>query len=652
MHCSVSQFGRSIQFQTCRRSTYAVTCVARARSLSLRFSACSGRGSPQYHVHSAMSQFAPMRVVTRVYGLSVWPRALRDNPVCTDNHTVHSVACSMCNACRLAMQWPTHYAMLSGSLCNENAGRHYFGNVEKRVYRSHLSKLLIPFAFIQIDMERWWVRATIALSCIGFLIVLVFLSKFPGALHRPSLSSSEMSYLLRSPVPLFLSAVSIITLTCACALSSSQLSYLLRSPVPLILFFFLDLAFLRCLIHCAHRCLPCYTGWLTRCIAGTGGMPLALTANDYDPAAIARASGKGATLSSDVATAKGHALTAPPTAVPNTSEPTTDGPTTDEPPTAEPTSANETSTDVPIVGRTIFWLTSVVYRFHGSSALQTLVRSSPAAATPCSMKYKLEPVWQCEPNKVLIDNRTLRISTDLWTMSDWKRTSRVTSLKKQGVLRQYKSLPLGARIEFLANYWGNISHKDVVFCKFCQLEQYYNTRIPIPTSWQAAGVTSVKPVFFIQWLPLCMSMLSSHGLRKMKSKKQADALVLEELKRLEDKKLFIEKLERDSVGFLVVGYDLMLWRTQAMADRAVKWLPELQTLDPFYTAPESSSKGHTSIVEYGKRYSPRGSCGYDLARRSCDFEWLKQHTRASLDASIIQRFQEISNFLISLEQRN
>ena len=217
---------------------------------------------------------------------------------------------------------------------------------------------------------------------------------------------------------------------------------------------------------------------------------------------------------------------------------------------------------------------------------------------------------------------------------------------------------MSARIEFLANYWGNISDTDVFFCKFCQLflppfsKEYHNTRIPIPTSWQAAGVTSVKPVFFIQWRPLCMSMLSSHGLRRMKSKKQADALVLNELKILEDKKLFIEKLERNSVGFLVVGYDSMLWRTQAMADRAVKWLPELQTLDPFYTAPESSSKGHTSIVEYGKRYSPRGSCGYDLARRSCDFKWLKHHTHASLDASIIQRFQEISNFLTSLEQRD
>ena len=214
-------------------------------------------------------------------------------------------------------------------------------------------------------------------------------------------------------------------------------------------------------------------------------MPLALTANDYDPAVIARASGKGATLSSDVATVKGHAPTAPttteptievpttlelatvgpsydeptteasttsepPTAILNTSEPETDGPTTDEPPTDEPTTANETSTDVPIVGRTIFWLTSVVHPYHSSSALQTLVRSSPAAATPCSMKYKLKyvsnprlkkilnkPVWQCEPNKVLIDNQTLRIAQPNDMKHETKsERARVTSLKRQGVLRE------------------------------------------------------------------------------------------------------------------------------------------------------------------------------------------------------------------------
>ena len=286
------------------------------------------------------------------------------------------------------------------------------------------------------------------------------------------------------------------------------------------------------------------------------------------------------------------------------------------------------------------------------------------------MKYKLkyvsspslkkrhldQPVWQCEPGKVLIDNQTLRIAQLDPGMVGWtshatqSETARVKSLERQGVLRTYQSLPLGARVQFLANYWGNISHKDVAFCKFCRLDQYYNTRIPLPTSWHAAGVATIKPVFLIQWRPLCMSMLSSHGLPKMQSKAQAGAMVLEESKILENKKLFIEKLERDSVGFLVVGYDSMLWRTQALADRAVKWFPELQTLDPFYVAPESSSKGHTSIVEYGKRYSPRGSCGYDLARRSCDFKWLKRHTHASLDAPIIQRFQEISNFLISSEQ--
>jgi hypothetical protein len=123
-------------------------------------------------------------------------------------------------------------------------------------------------------MERWSLRvlATIALSCIGFLIVLVFLSKFPGALHHLCLSSSEMSYSLRTSVPLALSAVSTIALIGAshplrcliyCAhlcLSPSRLSQRLRSPVPLALSAVSTIALtcaslpLGCLNNCAHLC--------------------------------------------------------------------------------------------------------------------------------------------------------------------------------------------------------------------------------------------------------------------------------------------------------------------------------------------------------------------------------------------------------------
>ena len=266
------------------------------------------------------------------------------------------------------------------------------------------------------------------------------------------------------------------------------------------------------------------------------------------------------------------------------------------------------------------WLEAVARAFHGSSALQTLLRSSNAVATLCGMRAPNgKPIWQCEPGKAFVDPQTLLIVSSAAQVRQ--------SASQRGV--QPKKLPLRKYLQFLGNFW-NLS-RPILACKFCEIPggRRVLEGAELPQSFQQAGISKVIPAALIMWTPICLHHLSTHSKARLPKHKQATKeqqrkatkYLHEQIVGLEN---IVSKIRlANNTHFVVISYATLLsWQPHRLVKYLpLTFLPQLSDLVPTYAAPERRSKTHQNIVAFGRRHPPSNSCGFEVSRGKhyCNF---------------------------------
>jgi len=240
-----------------------------------------------------------------------------------------------------------------------------------------------------------------------------------------------------------------------------------------------------------------------------------------------------------------------------------------------------------------------VKAFHGSSAMQSLLRSSPNVTTLCNMKAPGEiPIWQCEPNAAVINWETLKI---IATRNEWKKRKKYRKYQKQT-----KDVPQRRVLRFFAQFW-NLS-KPILFCKFCGLGTAVIEGDALPDEYKIHGITQLIPARIVMWRPFCLETLANER-----------SFVENEVKRLEEKVKLLNTLTQNDVRHIVVGLDELTWNPFSVASRIFSMLnlPGL-VLDSAFTPKEKDSKQkNQTIGSFGLKHDPKECCDFNITTRSC-----------------------------------
>ena len=282
-------------------------------------------------------------------------------------------------------------------------------------------------------------------------------------------------------------------------------------------------------------------------------------------------------------------------------------------------------------------LTLDVEAFHGSSAMEVLLISSPQVASLCRMSFEGKMVWQCEPQKVLVDPESLEI------VGVGKRKA------------NFKHLEPLRRLEFMGKHWN--LRNPILFCKFCGLDipsiskpswlsggpQSLTTLPTLPKNWQAANISSLTLRIIIMWRPLCMHRLSSHSKAvDGNSYNQTRSYLLKEIGLLENTLARREQYSREypDVKYLVVGLDELTWKLDVLRQRLLAFVPGLErfTKRPVH-------RGFKSKDGFGEENPPWSCCGFDVEQRECCFHESEYRTLTAVE---LQRAQAVMKKLVAL----
>eukprot|EP00928_Gymnodinium_smaydae_P058189 TRINITY_DN4141_c0_g2_i1.p1 TRINITY_DN4141_c0_g2~~TRINITY_DN4141_c0_g2_i1.p1 ORF type:complete len:355 (-),score=35.43 TRINITY_DN4141_c0_g2_i1:59-1123(-) len=263
-------------------------------------------------------------------------------------------------------------------------------------------------------------------------------------------------------------------------------------------------------------------------------------------------------------------------------------------------------------------LVLVTFPYHGSTAFEQVLMSSPDVATLCSAR-----TWQCEAKldqvpRHFADKNLLHRFTNIWNMS------KIVLLDK-GPLPTYEKVRL-------------------------QFEEMQAELKSQPEILANVGVRHLNFAYILSWRPVCLSVLS-HNTKKMFKQDKAK-IAQYEMKRLEDLVNIHKFMTSHGIPVQVVNFGDMLWRREESKSRLLSFLPCLDTLD-FDFIPqlgvdvflENKFKPAGSVQQFGMSVDPSQCCGYNVLDRTCDsatniFNLLSQEQ--------FQRAQRAEQYLLKL----
>ena len=269
-------------------------------------------------------------------------------------------------------------------------------------------------------------------------------------------------------------------------------------------------------------------------------------------------------------------------------------------------------------------LSVFVNAFHGSSAIEALLLSSPQLTTLCNMAFEGETIWQCEPGKALVDVRTL----DIVGMTDRGKAGD----RNETLVRSGERLPLDQQLEFYGKHWN--LDRPILFCKFCfndhMKDQKSLDRANIqrrkavlksfetnpPRAFVDKGIQRLQYAEIILWRPLCLHQLSHHS--PVVANKHADIVkeyFTKEITLLEEALQRIQTYMALGEPFITVGLHELVWSPADLSRRMLMFLPWLSSLDP--------SGNHSALkseADFGNLHPPDECCGFDLSTQVCSFD--------------------------------
>lgn len=263
-------------------------------------------------------------------------------------------------------------------------------------------------------------------------------------------------------------------------------------------------------------------------------------------------------------------------------------------------------------------------QFHGSTALETVLLSSPRLATLCSAR-----TWQCEGDHVLYQ----ATGDDVWR--DWENQLR-------------DGWNYSRALELWSEVWD--LRRPVLLEKtpnqFLTAETLVTelSSSPLPESMVRMSIRALDLRLVIMWRPWCLSVLSSHARDEMAYDYYvwAHNEFIKRNARHAHHHRFLTTLGTPawSSDFgaaspnarlvssrlyptLVVSFADLLWRPQYTLQRLESFMPELGTLNAGYVPrlnidyfPENRLKVHGTVQAYGEAHPPP-TLGYDPEAREC-----------------------------------
>ena len=337
---------------------------------------------------------------------------------------------------------------------------------------------------------------------------------------------------------------------------------------------------------------------------------------------------------------------------------------------------------------TRFMLTLDALPFHGSSAMQMLLRSSQNVATLCSMRAPGDlGIWECEPGKALVNTcdptfPILRKMTCdpthpilakcgyIAKWSAWKKEQLAVmpncsmagnnlSLKDEKRWKVNTKLARRERqLRFYSKFWD--LSKPILFCKFCSRRRASHPKVlgvsngilassavnvdALPASMVAAGITNVLPARIVMWRPICLANLSrSGGSRSLIKEVESVETTVQNIQRYRDEGV---------VRYVVVGQDELAWNVSLVAARIQLAFPAIGKMDPSLIMPYVNGIGKLqkhSLEAFGKGHDPLRTCGFDIVSRRCnEYEMKRIFSTASSRKKILEgRYRAAHAFLLN-----
>eukprot|EP00448_Togula_jolla_P035633 CAMPEP_0170621226 /NCGR_PEP_ID=MMETSP0224-20130122/28491_1 /TAXON_ID=285029 /ORGANISM="Togula jolla, Strain CCCM 725" /LENGTH=366 /DNA_ID=CAMNT_0010947477 /DNA_START=65 /DNA_END=1165 /DNA_ORIENTATION=+ len=263
------------------------------------------------------------------------------------------------------------------------------------------------------------------------------------------------------------------------------------------------------------------------------------------------------------------------------------------------------------------FLRIVVQAGHGSTALESVLMSSPKVATLCKSNF-----WQCEGHKLLESMghglATDEIDTDfmLTTYSNFWDLSRPVLLDKK------------------TKNMDHLAQQDDILIK----------NQP-PAMMRDHGIQRIETAYVIMYKPLCLWPMSTDLSELVRT--NASSYVRSELKKimqLVDVHKYFTSLGKPP---MVVNYADMVWNPDYIQRELRKYLPCVGEVDTDYTPvlgkdvfPGNNMKISTGVKTYGLSSNPWDCCRYKIGipgknrPGQCMNQWGLKHEKEGLSGPI------------------
>lgn len=233
-------------------------------------------------------------------------------------------------------------------------------------------------------------------------------------------------------------------------------------------------------------------------------------------------------------------------------------------------------------------LVILVPPFHGSSALEGVLLSSPKVASLCSGR-----TWQCEGQTLLRHH-----DKPFYEPRNW--TGHFTEVLS--VFSHYWNLSRPVLLDKSPSSWN-----------YARRIYESASRATLPEQMTSHGVERLVVRFILMWRPLCLRAIASF-----------DPPYEREVRKLETQAASHRELSAMGVPVLVVNYADLLWRTDRTQRRINSYFPCMQPVDLDYTPrlgvdiwEENDWKARGTVRAFGKRHPPQECCRYNLAEGHC-----------------------------------
>jgi len=263
------------------------------------------------------------------------------------------------------------------------------------------------------------------------------------------------------------------------------------------------------------------------------------------------------------------------------------------------------------------FLRIVVQAGHGSTALESVLMSSPKVATLCKSNF-----WQCEGHK-LLESLGHGLATD--------------EIDTDFMLTTYSNFWDLNRSVLLDKKTKNMEHLD-------QQDALLLKTGP-PAAMRQHGIKRIETAYVIMYKPLCLWPMSSDLQELVRS--NAESYVRSELKRVVELVDIHKYFASQGKPPMVVNYADMVWNPEYVQRELKKYLPCVGDLDIDYQPvlgkdvyPGNHMKIKSGVKSYGLSTNPWDCCRYKIGipgknrPGKCMSQWGMKHDSVGLSGPI------------------